>query len=52
LENKHQAQLRELREKHARGDVPAFAEKLDQYKKEFTRQSLVISEEAYIDLQS
>ena len=52
LEQKHQGQLRELREKHARGEVPMFKEKLDNYKKEFTKHNLVVAEETYIELRS
>lgn len=52
LEQKHQGQLRDLREKHARGEVPMFKEKLDSYKQEFTKQNLVVAEETYIELKS
>jgi len=41
-----------LRDKHAKGDVPMFKEKLEAYKQEFTKQSLVVSEEVYIALKS
>jgi len=52
LESKHQLQMREIREKHAKGEVPLFKEKLDAYKKEFTKHNLVIPEESYIELKS
>jgi uncharacterized membrane protein YesL len=51
-ELKHQAALRDLRDKHAKGDVPMFKEKLEAYKQEFTKQTLVVSEEIYITLKS
>ena len=44
--------MRDLREKHARGEVPMFKEKLDAYKKEFTKQNLVVAEETYVELKS
>ena len=44
--------MRDLREKHARGEVPMFKEKLDSYKKEFTKQNLVVAEETYIELKA
>jgi len=50
MESKHQADLRELREKHARGDVPLFQEKLNAYKQEFTKANLLLPEETYIEL--
>ncbi len=52
MENKHQADLRDLREKHARGDVPLFQEKLNAYKQEFTKANLLLSEETYIEMKS
>lgn len=52
MENKHQAELRDLREKHARGDVPLFQEKLANYKKEFSKANLLVAEETYIDLKN
>lgn len=52
LENKHQAELRDLREKHARGDVPMFQEKLAKYKQDFTKANLLVPEETYIDLKN
>ena len=44
--------MRDLREKHARGEVPMFKEKLDAYKKEFAKQNLVVAEETYVELKS
>ena len=44
--------MRDLREKHARGEVPMFKEKLDSYKKEFTKQNLVVAEETYVELKA
>jgi len=44
--------MRDLCDKHAKGDVPMFREKLEAYKQEFTKQSLVVSEEVYIALKS
>ena len=52
MENKHQAELREIREKHARGDVPLFQEKLNSYKQEFTKANLLLPEETYIELKN
>lgn len=44
---KHVAAIRDLRDRHAKGEVPAFREKLEAYKQEFSKgqNSLVISEE-------
>lgn len=47
-EIKHLSTLKEVRDKYAKGEVPLFQEKLESYKSEFSKQSLVISEEAYI----
>ena len=44
--------MRDLREKHAKGEVPMFKEKLDSYKKEFTKQNLVVAEETYVELKA
>ena len=52
MENKHQAEMRELREKHARGDAPLFQEKLNSYKQDFTKANLLIAEERYLDLKN
>lgn len=41
-----------MREKHAKGEVPLFKEKLDSYKREFTKHNLVVAEETYIELKS
>jgi hypothetical protein len=41
-----------MRDKHAKGDIPLFREKLEAYKQEFTKQTLVVSEEVYIMLKS
>ena len=52
LDNKHQAELRDMREKHARGDVPLFQEKLNAYKQDFSKANLLVPEETYIDLKN
>ena len=52
MENKHQAEMRDIREKHARGDVPMFQEKLNTYKQEFSKANLLLPEETYIDLKN
>ena len=52
METKHQAELRDLREKHARGDVPLFQEKLNSYKQEFSKANLLIPEETYLELKN
>ena len=52
LEQKHQSQLRELRDKHAKGEVPMFKEKLDAYKSEFSKHQLVVAEETYVELKA
>jgi hypothetical protein len=44
--------MKELREKHAKGEVPLFKEKLEAYKQEFSKQSLIVSEEQYIALKA
>jgi uncharacterized membrane protein YesL len=44
--------MKELREKNAKGEVPLFKEKLEAYKQEFSKQSLIISEEQYIALKA
>ena len=44
--------MRELREKQAKGEVPHFKEKLESYKREFTKHNLVLSEEAYVELKA
>ena len=41
-----------MREKHARGDVPLFREKLNSYKQEFSKANLLVAEESYIDLKN
>ena len=41
-----------MREKHARGDVPMFQEKLAKYKQDFTKANLLVPEETYIDLKN
>lgn len=41
-----------MREKHARGDVPLFKEKLNSYKQEFSKANLLVAEESYIDLKN
>ena len=44
--------LKDLRDKHAKGEVPLFREKLEAYKQEFTKQTLLLSEEQFIALKS
>ena len=49
---KHQNQLREFKEKQAKGEMPHFKEKLDSYKREFTKHNLLVSEETYVELKA
>lgn len=35
-----------------KGDIPHFKEKLESYKREFTKHNLVLSEEAYVELKA
>ena len=51
-EIKHQNQLKDLKDRQAKGEVPLFKEKLDSYKREFTKHNLVVSEETYVELKS
>lgn len=44
--------MRDLREKHARGDAPLFQEKLNSYKQDFSKANLLIAEERYLDLKN
>jgi len=41
-----------MKDRQAKGDVPLFKEKLDAYKREFTKHNLVVSEEAYVELKA
>ena len=41
-----------MRERHARGDVPLFQEKLNSYKQDFNKANLLVAEETYIDLKN
>lgn len=41
-----------MREKHARGEVPLFQEKLASYKQDFSKANLMVPEETYIDLKN
>ena len=52
LEAKHQQQMKDLRDLHAKGDVPLFKEKLESYKQEFSKHNLVIPEENYVEIKA
>ena len=52
LEAKHQQQMKDLRDLHAKGDVPLFKEKLESYKQEFSKHNLVIPEETYVEIKA
>ena len=41
-----------MKDRQAKGEVPLFKEKLDAYKREFTKHNLVVSEEDYVELKA
>lgn len=51
-EARHQQALKDLRELHAKGEVPHFKEKMDAYKQEFSKHNLVVAEETYVELKA
>jgi len=44
--------MRDLRDKHSKGEIPMFKDKLDSYKSEFSKHNLVVAEETYVELKS
>jgi uncharacterized membrane protein len=44
--------MRDLRDKQAKGEIPLFQEKLNSYKSEFSKHSLVIADETYVELKA
>lgn len=41
-----------MKDRQIKGEVPLFKEKLDAYKREFTKHNLVVSEETYVELKA
>ena len=44
--------MRDLKDAHAKNEIPLFKEKIQSYKNDLKQQHLILSEEAYIELKN